>query len=179
MDLINYNRLGQVFTAGNVSAKSVIAVTTAMTGLILYNPIGSGKQIFITDAGFAWTTAPAAVHNLGIATAAPNISVPSSLTTAGSPVVVSNASGSAGNSVTQAYDAATLAVAPVARRWAFGAVYGSGVGESPYSAIDHVDGAISAIPGGVICLTVVTTTAVGLGSFTWVELPYAPNPTSY
>lgn len=179
MDVINYNRLGQVFTAANVSAKSVVAVSTTATGLILYNPAGSGKQIFILDAGFAWTTAPAAVHNLGIATQAPSLTAPATVTAAGSPVVVSNSSGNAGNSVTQAYDAATLAVAPVARRWFGGAVYGSGVGESPYSLIDHVDGAISAIPGGVILLCAVTTTAVGLGSFTWLELPYAPNPTSY
>lgn len=175
MDLINYNRLGQVFTAANVSAKSVIAVTTAMTGLILYNPVGSGKQVIITDASFLWTTAPAAVHNLGIATAPPNLTAPTSVTAAGSPAVVSNGSGNAGNSVTIAYDAATLPVAPVARRWFGGAVYGSGVGESPYSILDHVDGAISLIPGAVACLTVVTTTAVGLASFTWVELAYNPS----
>lgn len=172
MDLISYNRLGQVFTAANVSAKSVIATTTAMTGLILYNPPGSNKICLITDAAFVWTTAPAAVHNLGIATAAPNLVAPASVTAAGSPVVVSNGSGNSGNSVTLAYDAATLPVAPVARRWSFGAVYGSGVGESPYVATDHVDGAIALIPGAVACLVVVTTTSVGMGSFTWVELPY-------
>lgn len=172
MDVVNYNRTGQIFTAANVSAKSVIAVTTAMTGLILYNPVGSGKQIILIDACFVWTTAAAAVHNIGIATAAPNVTLPSSLTVAGSPTVVSNSSGGAGNSVTIAYDAATLPVAPVARRWFGGAMYASAASNSPYQMTDHVDGAISAIPGGVICLTVVTTTAVGMGSFTWLEVGY-------
>lgn len=175
MDLISYNRLGQVFTAANVSAKSVVAVSTTATGLMIYNPIGSGKIIILTDASFVWTTAPAAVHNLGIATAAPNTTIPASVTAAGSPTVVSNSSGTSGNSITLAYDAATLPVAPVARRWFGGGVYGSGVGESPYNMVDHVDGAISAIPGGLICLCAVTTTAVGMGSMTWVELPYPVN----
>lgn len=175
MDVVNYNRLGQVFTAANVSAKSVVAVSTTETGLILYNPVGSNKLCILIDAGFVWTTAPAAVHNIGIGTAAPNLTAPASVTAAGSPTTVSNSSGNAGNSVTAVYDAATLPVAPVARRWFMGAVYGSGVGESPYAAIDHVDGAISAVPGGVICLVAVTTTAVGMGSFTWIEVPYLPN----
>ncbi len=179
MDVVNYNRLGQIFTAGTTQARSVIAVTTSMTGLILYNPAGSGKQVFLLDAGFTWTTAPAAVHNLGIATAAPNLTAPASITASDSGVVVSNGSGNAGSSLTQAYIAATLPVAPVARRWFEGAVYGSGVGESPFMCVEHIDGAISLIPGAVACLTVVTTTAVGLAHFTWLELPYAPNPTSY
>lgn len=171
MDLTSYNRLGQVFTAGNISAKSVIAVATGMTGLILYNPPGSLKNIIIIDIGFVWTTAPAAVHNLGWATAAPNIVIPTSVTAAGSGVAIANGSGNAGNSITLAYDAATLPVAPVARRWLGGCVYGSGVGESPYSILDHVDGAQMLIPGAVGCLTVVTTTAVGMGHVTWIEVP--------
>lgn len=171
MDLVAYNRLGQVFTAANVSAKSVIAVTTAMTGVILYNPPNSGKVLVIVDAGFVWTTAPAAVHNVGLATAAPNLTAPSSVTAIGSGVKCSNGSGNANNSVTLAYDAATLAVAPVACRWMGGAL----TGVSAYSIIDHVDGAISLIPGAVLTFAAVTTTAVGMGHVTWVELPYSFN----
>lgn len=173
MDLISYNRLGQVFTAANVSAKTVSVAGTGMTGLILYNPPGSNKIVILTDAGFAWTTPPAAVHKLAVATAAPNLTAPASVTAAGSPAVVSNSSGNAGNSVTLAYDAATLAVAPVVRRWILGAAWiTGGSGEFPFNAIDHVDGAVAAIPGGVICLAAETTAMIGVASFTWVELPY-------
>jgi hypothetical protein len=171
LDIAGYNRLGQVFCAANVAAKSVIAVTTAMTGLILYNPRNSGKVAILIDAGFVWTTAPAAVHNIGIALAAPNATAPSSLTAAGSGVLLANGTGNAGNATLLAYDAATLPVAPVAVRWFGGGVYGSGVGESPYSMIDRIEGAICLVPGAVACLTVVTTTAVGMGSFTWAEVP--------
>lgn len=171
MDLTAYNRLGQVYSAANVSAKSIIATTTIMTGVILYNPPGSGKNVIIADMGFVWTTAPAAVHNLGFATAAPNLTAPASVTAIGSGVRLANGSGNAGNSVTLAYDAATLPVAPVACRWLGGAVYGSAVGESPYRIFDQTDGAVMLVPGAVGCMIAVTTTLVGMGHITWIEVP--------
>lgn len=171
MDLASYNRLGQVYHAANVSAKSVIAVTTAMTGVILYNPPGSGKNLLIADVGWVWTTVPGAVHNIGLATAAPNLTAPATVTAIGSGVTLANGSGNAGNSVTLAYDAATLPVAPVARRWFGGAAWGSSVAVSPFSILDRVDGAIMLVPGAVMTFCAVTTTAVGMGSVTWVEVP--------
>lgn len=170
IDRLAYNKAGQLFTAANVAAKSVIAVTAAMTGVVLYNPTGSGKVLYIVDVGWAWTTAPAAVHNLGIAIMAPSPTVPTSLTAIGSGVRSGNGSGNSGNSVAQAYDAATLAAAPVMQRISFGAAYASAAGNSPFSFIDYVDGALAVQPGGAACLAAVTTTAVGLGSISWVEV---------
>ena len=171
LDVAGYNRKGQVFTAANISAKSVIAVTTAMTGVILYNPAGSNKKLVIVDAGWEWTTAPAAVHNIGMALAAPHVTVPSSLTAIGSGVLAADGSGNAGASVARAYDAATLPVAPVIQRWSFGATYGSGVGESPAMLLDRIDGSLILVPGAVLTFAAVTTTAVGMGSLTWIEVP--------
>lgn len=169
MDVSSYTRAGQVFCAANVSAKSVIAVTAAMTGVILYNPVGSGKKLILVKAGFAWTTAPAAVHNIGIALMAYSSTAPSSLTAIGSGVVAADGSGAVG--VAKAYDAATLPAAPVAVRWFGGATYASAAGNSPYFLSEDIDGAIGVVPGAAACLTVVTTTAVGLGSMTWIEVP--------
>ncbi len=171
LDIASYNRKGQVFAAANVSAKSVIAVTTSMTGVILYNPIGSGKKLVLVDAGFVWTTAPAAVHNIGIALAAPNAAAPGTLTAIGSGVLLADGTGNAGTAVGRAYDAAALAVAPVIVRWMGGGVYGSGVGESPYMIKDQIDGAIILVPGAVMTFAAVTTTLVGMGHVTWIEVP--------
>lgn len=173
IDRLAYNRAGQLFCAANVSSKNVVAVSTTATGVILYNPSGSNKNLFIVDAAFAWVTAPAAVHNLGWAQMAPNITAPTSLTAIGSGVQTCQGFGNAGNAIAQAYDAATLPVAPVMRRIAGGAVYGSGVGESPYSIIDYIDGALMVPPGGAFVFAAVTTTLAGLGSVTWVEIPVA------
>jgi hypothetical protein len=68
------------------------------------------------------------------------------------------------------YDAATLAAAPVMQRVFGGAIYGSAVGESPYSIIDYVDGALAVQPGGAVVFAAVTTTCVGLGSMSWIEI---------
>lgn len=170
IDRLAYNRAGQLFCAANVAAKNVVAVSTTATGVILYNPVGSNKTLYIVDASFAWTTAPAAVHNLGWAIMAPNITTPSSLTAIGSGVQTCQGFGNAGGSVAQAYDAATLPAAPVMRRIAGGAVYGSGVGESPYSIIDYIDGALAVPSGGAFVMAGVTTTLAGLGSVTWIEI---------
>ena len=171
-NIADANIAGQTYCAANVAVKSVIAVTTAMTGLILYNPIGSGVTAVINSAAWVWTTAPAAVHNIGLALAAPNVTVPSSLTAIGSGVLKANGLGNADKAWCKAYDAATLAVAPVIVRWAFGATYGSGVGESPAALIDYVNGALVLIPGAVLTFAAVTTTAVGMASISWSEVPY-------
>lgn len=171
IDRLAYNRAGQLFCAANVSSKNVVAVSTTATGVILYNPVGSNKNLFIVDAAFAWVTAPAAVHNLGWAIMAPNITAPTGLTAIGSGVQSCMGYGNAGASVALAYDAATLPAAPVMRRIAGGAVYGSGVGESPYSIIDYIDGALAVPPGGAFVFAAVTTTLAGLGSVSWVEIP--------
>ncbi len=167
-DWTNLARQGQIYSIANVSAKSVIAVTTAMTGVILYNPVGSGKQYAILDAGFAWTTVPGALHNLGIAVG-PSSAAPTSLTAIGSGVKSLNGLGNAGASIAGGYDAATFAVAPVAARWFGGAAWVTGAGVGPYFMVDKVDGAICLSPGTFACLTAVTTTAVGIGHMTWAE----------
>ena len=49
IDLVAYNKLGRVFGAANVSVKSVIAVTTAMTGVETIQVVADGaKTIVIT-----------------------------------------------------------------------------------------------------------------------------------
>ena len=171
IDLASYNRQGKLFVAANVSAKSVIAVTTAMTGVILHNPAGSNKKILIVDAGWVWTTVPAAVHNIGLALAAPNATAPASLTAIGSGVLAADGSGASTAAVGRAYDAATLAVAPVIVRWLGGAAWGTTVGVSPFAIHDYIDGALALVPGATLTFAAVTTTAVGMGSVSWVEVP--------
>lgn len=170
IDRLAYTRNGQMFTAANVAAKSVVAVSTTETGVILYNPVGSNKTLYIVDWGFAWTTVPAAVHNLGLGVMSPNPTTLTGLTAIGSGVMDCRGFGNAGNAVGLAYDAATLPVAPVARRWVGGAAWGSSVGVSPFLIVDNVDGGIGVPAGAVCCLIAVTTTAVGMGHITWIEI---------
>ena len=169
IDLASYNRQGKLFNTANLAAASHIAVTTAMTGLILHNPAGSNKKLLVAHAGFVWTTVPGAVHNIGLAFAPPNATALSSLTA----VTVYNAdgSGASANSVARAYNAATFAVAPVIYRWIGGAAWGSSVAVSPFQISEYIDGSLILIPGATMSTAVVTTTATGMASFSWVEVP--------
>jgi hypothetical protein len=165
LNVADLNRQGKVFVGANVSAKSVIAVTAAMTGLILWNPTGSGKKLVLVDLGFAYTTAPAALHNIGVAMMTASQVLPTSLTVAGRSAIAADGSGAIPAGIV--WDAATLPAAPVAVRWFNGTLATGGVGN--YQANDRVDGSLVVVPGAALCLTVVTTTAIGMGHFTWAE----------
>lgn len=166
LNVSDLNRQGKVFVAANVSAKNHIAVTTAMTGLIVYNPIGSGVNAVLIDVGFAYTTAPAALHNIGLAVMATNPTTPSSLTAAGRSAISADGAGNAAKCI--AWDAATLPVAPVAVRWLWGVLATGSVNPTAFS--ERIDGSIVLVPGSAVCTTVVTTTAAGMAHMTWAEV---------
>lgn len=67
IDTIGYAKAGRIFTASNVSAKIITVVGTAMTGLVLYNPVGSNKMVHLMSAGFTLTTALGSISSIGIA----------------------------------------------------------------------------------------------------------------
>ena len=169
LNVADYNRMGQVFCAANVAAKNHIAAATTQTGLSIFNPYGSGVKLIIVDWGFVWTSVPAAVHNVGLGMVKGETALPTSITQ----VVIKPADGSAVGSRSRAIAADTLvyATAPVAIRWSRGAAYGTSVAVSPYEAQDKVDGALVCIPGSGVCTIAITTTAAGMASFTWIEVP--------
>lgn len=171
LNVADLNRQGKVFVAANVSAISHIAVTTGMTGLILWNPVGSPVKLVLVDWGFVWTTIPGAVHNIGLAQQVSTNFIPTGLTVAGRSAVSADGAGNVPNGV--AWSAATLGVAPVAVRWALGAAWiTGGSGEAPYGPfVDRVDGSLVVVPGAAVCTTVVNTTAIGMAHMTWIEVP--------
>ena len=169
LNVSDLNRQGKVFYAANVSVKSFVAVSTTATGLMVYNPNGSGKKVVLIDAGFAWTTVPGAVHNLGIAVMNQNNAVPTANTVSGVPAQAADGSGNVGSAV--AWDASTLPAAPTARRWFAGAAWGSGAAINPFQILDRIDGSIILIPGSLAIIAGLTTTALGVAHLTWAELP--------
>ena len=165
LDVASYNRQGKVFHAANVAAASVLAVATTMTGLILCNPYGSRKKLLMVDAAFVWTTAGAAAHQIGIAVGYSQTAV-----THTTPAIIYNADGSgvSATSVALVDVSSTLPVVTTARKWIGGSL---GTAVSPYMVNERLDGSIILVPGAYCHLTTVTTTAVGMGSFTWIEVP--------
>src|SRR3990167_718167 len=67
LDIASYNRQGKLFYAANTAAVALTAVATTTTGLIVYNPWGSGKKLVMVDWGWASSVVGTGVGNLGIA----------------------------------------------------------------------------------------------------------------
>jgi hypothetical protein len=172
IDVVSYNRQGKVYTGTNVSAKALTAVATAMTGLILYNPFGSGKKLVLVDAGFVTSVVGTGVGNLGIAIA-PTVPLgPTSATSASCSAVLSAAGDTGSTSVAKLYDTATFATAPVMQRWIGGNIWVTGgAGDHPYQIMDRIDGSLILVPGAAAMLSIVTTVMTGMGHFTWAEVP--------
>lgn len=171
IDTIAYAKAGCTFTASNVSAKIITVVGTAMTGLVLYNPIGSNKYMALMTAGFTWGTIPPSAQAIGIAIAPSQPIIPSSLTVGSA--VIHSATGSAGAaSVGITWDVATLGVACVAARWFGGAAWiTGGSGEAPYVMVDKIDGELGLMPGAAAAFCMIGGTGpTGMASLSYIEV---------
>jgi hypothetical protein len=170
IDTIAYGKAGRMFTASNVSAKIITVVGTAMTGLVLYNPVGSGKYMPLMSAGFQLSTALGSIVSIAVAISPVTSVVPASLTVGSA--VVRSASGGAGNSVASVWDAATLGVACVAQRWFAGLNWiTGGAGQAPYQFDSKIDGELGLMPGAAACFAGIGgTLATGMGSISFIEV---------
>lgn len=169
MDIASYNRLGQAFTAANTAAVALTAVSTTTTGLIVFNPLGSGKKLVMYDWGYASSVVGTGVGNLGIALMPSNVTAVTNTT----PITVQSAAGAGAGtqSVARASSAVTLPVAAVPVKWVGGNIWVTGgTGDHPYQWGGVLDGALVVVPGSAIHFTIVTTVMTGLGSFTWAEV---------
>ena len=170
IDTIAYGKAGRIFTASNVSAKILTVVGTAMTGLVISNPLGSNKYFSFMSAGFTWGTVPPSAQAIGIAISPSQPVIVSSITAGGG--VVKSATGGPGNSVAIAADTATLGVACVAARWFAGAAWiTGGAGEAPYMITDKIDGELGLMPGASAAFCMIGGTGpTGMCSLSFIEV---------
>ena len=169
LDIASYNRQGRVHIGANSAASALTAVAAAMTGLIIYNPYGSGKKLVMVDWGFASSVVGTGVGNLGFAIGAASTTAPTTTTNAN---LQSGDGSGASAGVGRAYSIATLPAAPVAVKWVGGNIWVTGgTGDHPYMWNGSFEGSIILVPGSTLSFTIVTTVMTGLGSMTWVEVP--------
>jgi hypothetical protein len=171
IDVSALNRQGKVFNVANVSTKAFSVSATVFTGLILFNPIGSGVKGVIIDWGLSYVTSPATINNSGLAIVTQPTAPTSTGTSTLSSTLGTAADGSGKLSIIQPFDAATLLTATV-RRWSFGTAFGSAAAVSNYMGIDRVDGSFVMVPGTAVAVQTLTNALVGaVASITWAELP--------
>lgn len=161
--------LGNMFHSCSTGAVTLSTVSATCTGLVISNTPNSGKLVVMHSACFAPSTAPsgAAVVGLAISPAISNTEV-----THTTPAVIHNAitNGSdLGVGRAKVDAAATLPAAPVWLRPLASVVAASSITPTKYN--EYLEGTIILPPGTNLSFSYLTTAAVGIASFSWVEVP--------
>lgn len=155
------------FIVANQAAQAVsVALTTAYTGLLLCNPLASGKNLVLQKVGIALTAAPAAIAAIGLLVGfnagtnvthtTPNTSLRNAFLGDAAPVALVD-------------NAATLPTAPTLAMPLMGGFTAAALPSTGPSLVD-LEGCIILPPGGyagIYALTAVT----GLFGFGWEEVP--------
>lgn len=158
-------RRGLIFSASNVAAQAVsVALATTYTGLLVYNPSGSGKRMILLRAKFALSVAPAAIASLHL------LRVPTGTYTHTTPLaapgIVSTKIGSGLASAMGADSAATIPTPTYLMSAGSGFTAGALYADSQ-TWLD-IDGAITVEPGNGIAWGALTA-VTGFGSMMWME----------
>lgn len=155
---------GRVFYAANQSAATwSVALNTTHTGLVLSNPVNSGKNLIILKVGFALSVAPAAIASIGLFTGYSTAGIVTHTT----PLTPYSCAVGSGSSVANADAAATLVGTPT---WALpfmGGFTAAALPSTSPSVID-VDGLIVVKPGGYVGIGALTA-VVGYAGIIWEE----------
>jgi hypothetical protein len=161
-------RRGGLFFACNSASQALSLNSATATGLILSNPLGSGKNLALVELCVALLTAPAGVSSL-ILTGHPTVQPTANVHT--TPLVIKNALlGQPSTAVATADSAATLPSAPTILRPVGGGPVATGSVTAPFIK-DEIAGAIVLAPGTSIGLQALTTAISVIASMTWEEFP--------
>ena len=167
---LDETRKGNVYHTHNVTTGEVTALSATCTGLVVENPINSGKSLVIASMEYIGSTL-SSIREVGIAVSSAVATAPSTTVTA---AVIHNGLVSGSNlnkGVGRSYSIATLATAPVWLR-PLGSCRQSGgtVADNSLQLTVDFDGTVLVAPGTYICFSTLTAASTGLCSITWAEI---------
>lgn len=157
---------GALFSAANQAAQAVsVGLATTYTGLLLYNPLNSGKILVPSKLKFGLSVAPVGIGNIGLIQGYSGNGGVSAQTT--KLTVQSSQIGNAVAGVGICLSAATIATPT----WAFQLWDGftAAALPAPQPPID-LDGIFQIYPGGFLAIGALTA-ITGLGAIVWEEVP--------
>ena len=157
---------GNLFSAANQAAQAVsVALATSYTGILLYNPVGSGKILVPLKIKYALSVAPAAIASIGLLGGYAATGGVTALTTK-----LNIQSNQIGNSISGAGIALSAATI-VTPTWIQQLVDGFTASALPApSPIVDLEGIFGILPGGFLGIGALTA-VTGLGSIMWEEVP--------
>ena len=156
---------GKTWVAANQAAVSVsVALATTYTGLLLYNPVGSGKIVTPKFLKFAISVAPVAIATIGIIG---GHSATGGVTAETTPVTVQSSQiGNGSRGLARVLSVATI----VTPTWLMHLHDGFTAGALPNPALQiDLRGLFQILPGGFIAIGALTA-ITGLGSISWDEV---------
>lgn len=161
---------GNVFNSANTAVQALSVNSATATGLVLSNPLGSGKNIVLLEVCISAASLPAGQSSF-VLTANNNPAAAAVVHT--TPITPKNAllGGATGVGLTDS--AATLPAAPTVVRAIGGGPAATIAASTSWPAMikDEVAGAIILAPGTAISLQALTTAISAVASFTWEEVP--------
>lgn len=153
-----------IFGAANQAAQAIsVALATAYTGLLLYNPLGSGVILVPNKVKFAQSIADVAASTIGLISGV-QTAAPTGTTALG---VRSSQIGNAKAAAGLAFSVATIAT-PAWMMALLDAVAAAAF--KPPSVPVDLEGVIQILPGGFLAIGALTA-VTGLGSIFWEEVP--------
>ena len=157
---------GQIWSAANQTATAVsAALATTYTGLMIYNPLGSGVNLVPLKVKFALSVAPAAIATIGLLggySATGGVTAQTTKLTPQNGIIGNTSSG----------QAVPLAAATIVTpTWIEHLEDGFTAAALPApTPPQYLDGHLAVAPGGFLGIGALTA-ITGLGSIFWAELP--------
>lgn len=159
-----------VFVAANTGAQATSTASATATGLILSNPLGSGRYVSLIDVTVGVGAAVAAAFEVGLFA---NINILAAAVTHTTPIVpVCALLGSAVVPVAKVDSSATLPAAPTHIRTLLASGWVTATAQSQEVAKDEIAGAIVLAPNTAVSIQSVVGTQSIIASITWEEIPY-------
>lgn len=162
---------GSMFAAVNSAAQAVsLTGTTTYTGLVVYNPAGSGRNLVLLEAIFAPTIVATGVYAMMLFSQ-PNALAPPALTVTNAAGPFSTLLNSGASSVAKIGSSCTLAANPVFLRPLYGFGWITAVAQNALAVKDEIAGGIIVPPGSATGFVALTTAITGLAYLSWAEPP--------
>lgn len=159
---------GNVFVAANVAAQATTTGVAAATGLILTNPLASGKYVSIIDITVGVGAVVAAAFEVGLFA---NTNVLAAAVTHTTPIVPTCALlGSASVPVAKVDSSATLPAAPTHIRTLLASGWVTATAQSQEVAKDEIAGAVILLPNTAVSVQSLVGTQSIIASVTWEEV---------
>lgn len=162
---------GNVFCAGNSASQATSTASGTATGLILTNPVNSGRILSVLDVTVGISAAVAAVFEVGVFVGAYSVTAVTHTTA----LAVKNALVGSGNTgVGLADSSATLPAAPTHVRTLLAGDWLTGANghSAAMNVKDELSGALALLPGTTISVQSVVGTQAVIAGITWEELLY-------